>query len=64
MHMGLPQVIISDQGREFNNELDTSLAEQLGIKRRLTTPYHPQVGTCSYMQTFDIYKYCKVHIIL
>ncbi len=45
MRMGLPQVIISDQGREFNNGLDTSLAELLAIKRRLTTPYHPQVVT-------------------
>ena len=43
MQMGLPQVIISDQGSEFNNQLDRSLSELLGIKRKLTTPYHPQV---------------------
>ena len=28
---------------EFNNTLDDLLAQQLGIQRRLTTPYHPQV---------------------
>ncbi len=43
MRIGLPQVIISDQGREFYNQLDDSMAELLGIKRRLTTPYHPKV---------------------
>ena len=43
MRMGLPHVITSDQGKEFNNRLDTRLMRLLGIKRRLTTPYHPQV---------------------
>ena len=43
MRMGLPQVIISDNGREFNNDLDKKISDLLGIKRRLTTPYHPQV---------------------
>ena len=43
MRMGLPRVMLSDNGREFNNELDTTLASLLGINRRLTTPYHPQV---------------------
>ena len=43
MRMGLPRVMLSDNRREFNNELDTTLASLLGINRRLTTPYHPQV---------------------
>ncbi len=43
MRFGLPHVIISDCGREFNNAVDSHLAEQLGIKWQLTTPYHPQV---------------------
>ena len=43
MRMGLPRVMLSDNGREFNNELDTTLASLLGINCRLTTPYHPQV---------------------
>ena len=43
MRMGLPRVILSDQGREFNNELDTALCSLLGIQHRLSTPYHPQV---------------------
>ena len=44
MCMGLPHVILSDNGREFNNSLDDLLSNLLGIKRRLTTPYHPQVA--------------------
>ena len=43
MRMGLPQVVVSDQGREFNNQLDTEMMALLGISRRLTTAYHPQV---------------------
>ncbi len=42
MRFGLPKVVTSDQGREFNNELNTELMELLGIDYRLTTPYHPQ----------------------
>lgn len=29
--------------KEFDNQLDNNLMDLLGIKRRLTTPYHPQV---------------------
>ena len=43
MRFGLPRVITSDQGREFNNELNHNLCQILGIKHRLTSPYHPQV---------------------
>ena len=43
MRFGIPRVVISDCGGEFNNDLDTTLSKQLGIQRRLTTPYHPQV---------------------
>ena len=33
MWMGLPQVVVSDQGREFNNQLDTEMMALLGINR-------------------------------
>ena len=38
--MGLPRVIMTDQGKQFNNKLNREL---LNIEHRLTTPYHPQV---------------------
>ena len=39
---GLPKVIMSDQGREFCNELERHLWRSLGIRHDVTTPYHPQ----------------------
>ena len=44
MRMGLPRVILSDNGKEFDNHLDSEVSKLLGIERRLTTPYHPQVS--------------------
>ena len=39
-----PDKTATDNGSEFCNKLNDKLAEILGVKRRLTTPYHPQVG--------------------
>ena len=36
-------VVLSDNGSEFCNKLNCELAEILGVKRQLITPYHPQV---------------------
>ena len=43
MRMGLPRVVTTDQGREFNNELNREMMTVLNNKHRLTTPYQPQV---------------------
>jgi hypothetical protein len=40
--MGLPRVIHSDQGAEFQSELIAQLYQLLGIKKTRTTPYRPQ----------------------
>eukprot|EP00731_Ephydatia_muelleri_P016134 Em0009g558a len=37
MRMGLPHVVVSDNGREFDNKLNDEICKTLGI-----TPYHPQ----------------------
>lgn len=42
--MGLPSVMTTDQGREFNNSLNMELMRSLNIEHRLTTPYHPQAN--------------------
>ena len=43
MRMGIPRVITTDQGSEFNNKLNQKLMSELQIEHRLTTAYHPQV---------------------
>lgn len=43
MQFGIPKVITTDQGSEFNNNLDRNMMKMLNINHRLTTPYHPQV---------------------
>ena len=39
---GVPETIISDQGREFCNELIDNFCKSFGISRRICTAYHPQ----------------------
>ena len=42
--MGLPSVIITDQGSVFHNQFNAELTSVFGIKNRMTTPYHPQAN--------------------
>ena len=41
---GVPQVVVSDNGREFVNTALTEAFEQLGIDHRLVCPYSPQTN--------------------
>jgi len=40
--VGFPNVIQSDNGTEFKNELLNEIAERAGIEHRFSTPYHPR----------------------
>ena len=42
--IGLPSVLTTDQGKEFNNKVNSELMRVFGIKHRLTTAYHPQAN--------------------
>ena len=44
MHMGLAQVVTSEQGGEFVNYLNKQSMDLLGIKHHLSTAYHLQAG--------------------
>ena len=41
---GVPDTIVTDQGRQFTSELWADLASSLGISRARTTSYHPQAN--------------------
>ena len=42
--MGFPKVIISDQGREFCNQLSDQLFKLTKTQHRITSAYHPQTN--------------------
>ena len=47
MYYGIPEKILSDQGRNFESSLIMELCKLTGIKRLRTTPYRPQTnGQC------------------
>ncbi|KAI5090383.1 hypothetical protein C0J45_19244, partial [Silurus meridionalis] len=39
-----PKRILTDQGREFVNQINQNVSKILGIKRSLCSPYHPQTN--------------------
>ena len=41
-NMGIPDVIHTDQGRNFESAVVKGICNLLGIKKTRTTPYHPQ----------------------
>lgn len=43
-NLGVPKVIVTDQGKQFESELFKALCNLLGTKRCRTTPYHPQAN--------------------
>ena len=49
MHMGIPRVIVSDNGKEFDNQLNADITSLLRIQHHLITPYHPQVSWVIYI---------------
>lgn len=42
--MGCPEVIITDQGREFVNSITSQLYEITKTEHRVTSAYHPQTN--------------------
>ena len=43
-HLGLPRRILTDQGRNFESALTTSLCAQLSIDKSRTSAYRPQTN--------------------
>ena len=62
---GPPKVILSDQGKEFVNEVVDKLLQQVGTEHRVTSAYHPNTnGQCERLnQTLlaSLRKHCEAH---
>ena len=60
---GSPDIIISDQGPHFKNELMQAISHLVGCKHIFSTPYHPRINgqTERWNSTFvtQIAKYCN-----
>lgn len=57
---GCPEVLITDQGREFVNHLSSKLYNMTNTDHRITSAYHPQV-IYDFQQEFSIAK--DVHFV-
>lgn len=41
---GIPDIVTTDQGRQFESELFSSLSQTYGFRHIRTSPYHPQAN--------------------
>ncbi len=55
----VPLVIVTDRGREFNNEMMNKLCDYLGIDHNLTSPYHPQSNSSAESFNRSMKKYLR-----
>ena len=61
-HHGLPNSIVSDQGTVFTSKFWSSLCYFLGIKRRLSTSFHPQTDGRTKRQNSTIEAYLRAFV--
>ena len=61
-HHGLPDSIISDRGAIFTSKFWSSLCYFLGIKRRLSTAFHPQTDGQTKRQNSTIEAYLRAFV--
>ena len=61
-HHGLPDSIISDRGAIFTSKFWSSLCYFLGIKRRLSTAFHPQTDGQTERQNSTMEAYLRAFV--
>jgi hypothetical protein len=59
---GLPDEIISDRGTTFTSKFWKSLVEQLGVKHKLSTAYHPQTDGQTERMNQTLEQYLRHYI--
>ena len=59
---GVPKIIVTDQGKEFCNNVQEQLWKELQVEHRTTTPYHPQCN--GQAETFNRTMATMLHSIL
>ena len=55
-------VLITDNGKEFRNQIMEELCQNNGIKHRYTSPYHPQTNAQCERQNRTILSYLKTFV--
>ena len=60
---GLPLEIVSDNGKEFCNEIVDTLLALMKIKKTNTTPYHPQTNAQAEVCNKTISAYLKTQVL-
>ena len=61
-HHGLPDSIVTDRGSLFTSKFWSSLCYFLGIKKRLSTAFHPQTDSQTKRQNSTIEAYLRVFV--
>ena len=61
-HHGLPDLIITNQGLLFTSKFWSSLCYFLGIKRRLSTAFHPQTDGQTERQNSTMEAYLRAFV--
>ena len=61
-HHGLPDSIVTDRGSLFTSKFWSSLYYFLGVKRRLSTAFHPQTDSQTQRQNSTIKTYLRVFV--
>ena len=61
-HHGLPDSIVSDRGSVFTSKFWSSLCYFLGIKRRLSTAFHPQTDRQTERQNSTMEAYLRAFV--
>jgi len=59
---GLPMDMVSDRGTQFTSKFWTSLCEQLGIQRKLSTAAHPQTDGQTERTNQTLEQYLRAYV--